>query len=251
VLPPQFREHVPPPAPERAQNGIARDIGARKKWLAVIIVGLVLGVAAALGLGLVIVGDEQEPLTQTAQPLNLTDQARASLTPSSPTANRIPPSPTAAAATAVPTAATTAPERSEQIIQDAWVINCVNSGAKKTCFAVLQVLERENRRVVFAWVLGLTPDGAPAVLFQTPPGVQLQQGIEFKLGNAAPRTAPYVMCNSRACEASAPMDDRMIREAMAALNGNAVATVTIADGRVVNFTMPIKGIDKVLAAIRG
>jgi invasion protein IalB len=220
----------------------------------VIIVGLVVAVVVALGLGLVIdwEGDDHDLVATTAQRLNLTDQPQASLTPSSPpAAARVPTSATAAAPTAAQTAAPTAPQRSEQIFQDAWTINCLSSGAQKTCSAVLQVLEKENGRVVFAWVVGRAPDGTPAVMFQTPPGVQLQKGIEFKLGNAASRTAPYVICNSQACEASAPMDDRMIREAMAALNGNAVATVTILDGRVVNFTMPIKGIDKVLAAIRG
>jgi invasion protein IalB len=144
------------------------------------------------------------------------------------------------------------PQRSERTVQDSWTINCVQmktSDPKKTCSAIMQVAEPKNRRVVFAWVIGRTPDGVMTSVFQTPTRVLLQKGVELKLGNAAPHKADFVVCSNQSCEASLPMNDAVIREAMAAAGGNAVATVTVANGQAVNFTMPIKGIDKVLAAI--
>lgn len=150
-----------------------------------------------------------------------------------------------------PTPAPAAPLRTEQIVQDAWIISCAEmAGGKKTCSATVKVAEKQQNRVIFVWVIGRTAEGVLTSAFQGPTGVQIQKGIDIKFAKGAPRKAHYVLCNQQQCEASIPMDDAMVKEALAAVNGDAVASITAADGRVINITMPLKGIDKVLAAIR-
>jgi invasion protein IalB len=56
------------------------------------------------------------------------------------------------------------------------------------------------------------------------------------------------MCDTQRCEASAPIDDALLKDAGAATT--AVATVDTADGRAVPFTMQLIGIDKALALVR-
>lgn len=159
------------------------------------------------------------------------------------------PAPVAAPA---PAPAPSTPQRTEQTVQDGWIITCVEMSGqtKKTCSAQMQVKENQQNRTIFVWVIGRTADGTLASVFQGPTGVQIQKGIEIKLGNAAPRKANYVVCTAQSCEASLTMDDAMVKEVLAAVNANAVVTLTVADGRTVQIPMPLKGVDKVLAAIR-
>lgn len=144
------------------------------------------------------------------------------------------------------------PLRSEQFTQDSWVVSCVEtSGAriKKTCTAVQQLVDTRQKAPVFAWVIGRTPDGTLTNVFQTPTGLLLQRGVEFKVGDTAVRRAHFVVCTTQRCEASLPMDDSIVRDAKASPAGTAVASVTAADGRTVNFSLSMRGFDKVLAAL--
>lgn len=161
------------------------------------------------------------------------------------------PAPTPAPAPA-PAPAPSTPQRTEQTVQDGWVITCVEMSGqtKKTCSAQMQVKESQQRRTIFVWIIGRTAEGTLTSVFQGPTGVQIPKGIEIKLGSAAPRKANYVICTAQSCEASIAMDEAMVKEAIAAVNANAVAVLTVADGRTVQIPMPLKGIDKVIAAVR-
>jgi invasion protein IalB len=214
---------------------IPGNTGAWKKWLAAVIGGLALAGAAAFGLSVMFDGGTQNPFTNEGQNLASQPHDLSSPQPQGSTSS----------------GATSPSQRFERIVQDGWVINCAIANGKKTCNAVHQVLGKEQRQVVFAWAVSRNAQGAPAMIFRTPTGVQIQNGVEFKLGNAPARKIDYIMCNTQSCMAAMPVNDGVVREAMGALNGNAVATVTGADGRAVSFTMPVKGIDKVLAAVRG
>jgi len=238
-LPPQFRyrpQYSEVPQPHSEQGKLRATL---PKWLpgVAIISGIAIGIAIGLLLltrGLIGQSDEAVDTSSVEAPPQLRVQQ-----PSTPSA-RAP-------------AASAPPERTERIVQDGWTINCAQPKAndpRKLCSAVLQVVEEQNRRVVFAWVIGKTPDGALTTVFRTPTGVQLQRGVDIKFGSSNVRRAEFVICNQQGCEAVIPMDDVMIREATAALDTNAVATVIIADGRGVNFTMPLKGIDKVFSTVR-
>ena len=161
-----------------------------------------------------------------------------------------------AAAPSAPAAAPTAPVRTEQITYDAWTVTCrdpTTAGAKKACSAVLslQVVQQNRRQPLGAWILGKNNDGVLTSVLQTPQiqtGVLIQKGIEFKLGNAAPRKLSYVVCAAQRCEATIQMDAAMVKDALAA--ANATITIFAANGNDVNFNIPsIKGIDKAIAAI--
>jgi invasion protein IalB len=151
-----------------------------------------------------------------------------------------------------PAPAPAVPQRTEQVVQDGWVITCVEMSGqtKKTCSAQMKIQENQQHRVILVWVIGRTAEGALTSVFQGPTGVLIQKGIDIKLANGAPRKANYVLCSQQNCEASLTMDDAMVKEATAAAGANAVATITAADGRAIEIAMPLKGIDKVLAAIR-
>lgn len=144
------------------------------------------------------------------------------------------------------------PQRSETIVHDSWTTTCIDHGdpKAKVCSATLQIIEKQNRQVLFAWVIGRT-NGVLTSFFQTPTGVQIQRGVDLKLGDFKPRNANYVICVTQRCEAAISMDGALVKEAMKSLDGNAVASITLVDGRTVNFTMPLKGLDKALAVVGG
>jgi invasion protein IalB len=224
-------------------------------WTVAMIVGaLVVAVALVVkwpdleaGADLVEGVAAKSDLLKLAQRKPTSSQAPAA--PSSPAPPAAAPS-ASAPASADATPAT--PQRTETIVQDAWVISCVETAGtppKRSCSAVQQVVEQKQKRVVFAWVIGRTAEGALTNVFQTPTGVQLQKGLDFKLGSSAPRNASFVVCVPQRCEAALAMDDAVVKDAKAALGANAVATVMGVDGRTFEFVMPVKGLDKVLTTL--
>jgi invasion protein IalB len=165
-----------------------------------------------------------------------------------------------AAAPAAP-AAPTGPVRTETTTFDTWTVTCrevVGGKAKKTCAAQMTLARVENnqRQVFGAWVIGRNNEGALFTVLQTPifrtqtssPGILISKGVEFKLGNGAVRKIDYVACEPQRCEASIPMDDAMVKEAVGA--PNASITLYNKDGTALTINVPsIKGIDKALAAV--
>ena len=226
ALPPQFREQVEPPRqqyreptapPPQYQDsqprpGLAKRVGAKVEVVGDVrsCVGSGSGGGPGSGSG----GLERRQRRSDSETLTLAQRtqqapvppARPSAAPSTPQAQQQQQQHHQQQAPAAPAV----PQRSERIVQDAWTINCVQmktTDPKKTCSAVLQVVEQQNRRVVFAWVIGRTPEGAMTAVFQTPTRVMLQKGVELKLGNAAAHRANFVVCSNQGCEASLPMDD--------------------------------------------
>jgi len=156
---------------------------------------------------------------------------------------------TPAAATPAP-ATPSAPVRTERIVYDSWTVTCtdtVEKTSKKTCSAVLQVIEEKQHQVLLLWVIGRDNQGVLRTVFQSPTGVQIPRGLELKFGTAAARTVPYAACTPQNCESSIAIDDAMVRDARA--SGEATATIYAIDGRSINFKMGIKGIDKAFAAL--
>jgi len=143
-------------------------------------------------------------------------------------------------------------QRSETVVHDSWTTTCHDQGDPNTraCTTTLQIVEKTKRQVLFAWVIGLTQNRTLTSFFQTPTGVQIQKGVDIKLGDFDVRNAPYVICVAQRCEAALKMEKPVIDEAMKSLDGKTVATITLVDGRTVNFTMPLKGLDQALAMIR-
>lgn len=142
------------------------------------------------------------------------------------------------------------PHRTETINYDSWVVTCsdtIAKGSKKVCTGVLKIIEQKQRRVLFAWLIGRDNKGVLRTVMQTPTGVQIAKGVELKLGKNRAGKIDYTACTPRNCEASIAMNDAMIKEAIA--SSEAVATIYAINGRAINFKVPLKGIDKVIAAV--
>jgi invasion protein IalB len=153
----------------------------------------------------------------------------------------------AAAAPAAPTV-----QRTETTNFDSWQVTCqeTDTSKRKVCSAVLHALDQQRRPIV-TWIMGRNPEGALVTVLQTPQtqvGLNIQKGVELKLGNGAVRKLAYVACNSTRCESSLPMDDAVMREIMAA--PATVVTIYQADGKAITINLPsITGSDKALAAV--
>ena len=72
--------------------------------------------------------------------------------------------------------------------------------------------------------------------------------MEVKLARGAPRKATYVNCEANRCEAALDLDDGFIRDASA--SENVEATLYSTNGQGVKFTLPFKGFDRAVAAVR-
>jgi invasion protein IalB len=153
------------------------------------------------------------------------------------------------------------PVRTETMVFDAWRVACRESGgaaARKLCSATLslQMVEKNRRQVLGAWLIGRNNEGTLFTVLQTPmfrtqassAGILIRKGVELKLGDGAARKLAYSACEPQRCEAATPMDDEMVREVLGA--PSATITVYNKDGTALNINVPsIKGIDKALAAV--
>jgi invasion protein IalB len=162
-------------------------------------------------------------------------------------------------AQASPAAPASGAIRTETITYDAWTVSCrdtVDGKSKKICSATLSmVAQQQNQRITIGtWIIARNNEGALLSLVQTPQidvGVLIAKGVEIKLGGGTSHRINYVDCNPQRCEATMPMDDAVIKEAMAAANGPAAITFWKTDGA--EFTISIqsiKGIDKAITAVR-
>jgi invasion protein IalB len=151
---------------------------------------------------------------------------------------------------AAPTApAQPQPVRTEITPHDNWTVTCRDFADKRrACSAVLQVVQQQNNQVLFVWVLGKNNEGKLVSVLQTPTGVTLAPGVEVKLARGATRRATYVNCETNRCEATLDMDDAFIRDASG--SESVEATLYSNAGQGVKFTLPFKGFDKALAAVR-
>ena len=157
--------------------------------------------------------------------------------------------PTAPAAPSAPQR-TEPTQRSESIMYDSWTVTCrdmAEETSKKICSGTLNLIEQKQGRILLTWMVGRDNQGVLRTVMQTPTGVQIPKGVELKLGNGPVRTLPFTACGPQQCEASMALDDAMVRDAMA--SSEVVITIFAVDGRGVNFNVPIKGIDKVFAAM--
>lgn len=143
--------------------------------------------------------------------------------------------------------------RTEILTYDNWTVTCRDGATpkdKRICSAELNISQEAGgqRRVVFAWVMGMNKDGVPATAMRFLPGVLVAPGVELKFADKTPRKIPITSCEPTHCEASTTMDDAFIREASALVQAEAV--ITASDGRLVTFTINMKGFSQAAAAIR-
>ena len=141
------------------------------------------------------------------------------------------------------------PVRTEIVPHDNWTTTCREFADKRrSCSAVLQVVQQNNNQVLFVWVLGKNNEGKLISILQTPTGVTLAPGVDVKLSRGGTRKATFINCDNARCEASLDMDDSFLREASA--SDSVEATLYSNVGQGVKFTLPFKGFDKALSAVR-
>ena len=173
------------------------------------------------------------------------------------------PAPAAPAPAAAAPAAPSAPHHVETTQYDSWVATCedttVAGAAKRTCGASLSVQD-QNRGMLLNWQIGFNQDGRLVNAVHVADGLVVKQGdqtvggpiliadgVELKFGNGPVHRLSYVWCGPKQCMAEAPIDDAFTKEAVA----SAKATITVhLGGGTIPFELPIKGIDKALAAVR-
>jgi invasion protein IalB len=141
------------------------------------------------------------------------------------------------------------PQRFETTIYGPWRVICQKpaDAPKKVCTANLRVYDQKRQRVLLIWAISRNAEGALVLLLQTPTGVQVREGVELKLGNGPAHRLKYVACMPRHCQASITLDAALVKQAMGA--NDATASITLLNGRAVQFNMSIKGIDKALGAL--
>jgi invasion protein IalB len=149
-------------------------------------------------------------------------------------------------------------------VYDSWTVTCrdsVGGALKKTCFATLRVASQDRREILLNWDIAVNKDGRFVTGVHAPIGLTLkkdnkiigggiliQNGIDLKFGNNAARRLNYVSCNPQQCFAESPIDEAFVKEATA--SSTATLTVYAATGEGIPFEVPIKGIDKAIAATR-
>jgi len=142
--------------------------------------------------------------------------------------------------------------RTEILTYDNWTVTC-RDGAdpkeKRVCSAELVIAqEANNQRVpVFVWILGLNKDGAPTNLWRFVTGLSIPPGLDLKFGDKS-RKVPIATCDASYCSATLQVDDAFAKEASALVQSEAV--IQSADGRLITFTINMKGFAQALAAIR-
>lgn len=148
-------------------------------------------------------------------------------------------------------AAPEGPVRTERTIFDSWVLTCqevVGDAKSRRCSAVLSTVEEQSKQVAFLWTIGRNAAGAPTAVFTTPTGLNLTNGLDLTIGKGKPRKLAFSACDASSCEAVMPLDEGVLKEARS--SEEAVASITMRDGRTVRFNIINRGFDRAVAAIR-
>jgi invasion protein IalB len=141
--------------------------------------------------------------------------------------------------------------RTERTVFDSWIVTCqevVGDAKSRRCSAALSIVEEQSKRVAFVWLMGKNAAGAPTAVFTTPTGVNLVNGLDLRIGKGKPRRLSFSACDATSCEAVMPLDEGVLRDART--GDDASASITMKDGRTVQFSIINKGFDKALAAVR-
>jgi invasion protein IalB len=156
------------------------------------------------------------------------------------------------------------PERTETITYDSWTVQChdvVGARSKRTCSAMHRVLDKDQRRVLLVWVIGLDKQSRLTSVLKVPTGLvkkaeaqtfvglHVKSGLDLRLGNGPVRHLNYVSCEPQWCDAVGGMDEAFIKDAAAAQTASVV--IYTPDEQSVPFQpIALKGIDRALAMLR-
>ena len=156
---------------------------------------------------------------------------------------------TAAVQPAAP-AAPQVPTRVEILNFDNWAVTCnefADGPRSKRCSALLQILQQNTNQTVFTWTVGLDERKQLMAVMQTPTGVVIAPGIEFKIGKVAQKI-PFTSCEPGRCVATMTLDSNLLREMTTSQTAEAI--IQGVQGNTVQFNIQMKGFDRAYAALK-
>jgi invasion protein IalB len=148
-------------------------------------------------------------------------------------------------------AAPQVPTRVEILNFENWAVTCnefADGPKSKRCSALLQIMQQNTNQTVFTWTVGLDDRKQLMAVVQTPTGVVIAPGIEFKIGKLAPLKIPFTSCEPGRCVATMTIDANLLREM--ATSQTAEATIQGSQGNSVQFNIQMKGFDRAYAALK-
>jgi len=154
---------------------------------------------------------------------------------------------------AAPAFSGSSPRHTEITSFDGWTLTCndaVSPGSKRECSAQLQILQtyaNQQQQVVFTWSIGLK-DGKILSVVQVPTGLNVASGAAIKIGSGEARKFGFANCMPNMCNFIVLMEEDFIKEASVAETAD--VSVTLVDGRGLNFKVKMRGFDRVLVEIR-
>ena len=95
---------------------------------------------------------------------------------------------------------TAAQGRTEILTYDNWTVTCRDGRdpkEKRVCSAELDIFQDAaggQRRVVFAWIMGLNKDNQLTTALRFLPGISIVPGVEIKFAEKTPRRVPITCC---------------------------------------------------------
>jgi invasion protein IalB len=131
-----------------------------------------------------------------------------------------------------------------------WLVRCQNKNGTtgKPCLALLQVVNQQNKRTMFAWIVGLDAKGAVQAVMQTPTGINVGKGIDIKFGTETPRHVDFSNCLPQQCSATTTLDEAFVKDMTTQPKADVV--IVASNGQSLDFGIPVAGFDKALAAIK-
>jgi invasion protein IalB len=147
-------------------------------------------------------------------------------------------------------AAPQVPTRVEILNFDNWAVTCnefADGPRSKRCSALLQIMQQNTNQTVFTWTVGVDERKQLMAVMQTPTGVVIAPGIEFKIGRLVQKI-PFTSCEPGRCVATMTVDNNLLREMTTAQT--AEATIQGAQGNTVQFNIQMKGFDRAYASLK-
>jgi invasion protein IalB len=147
-------------------------------------------------------------------------------------------------------AAPQVPTRVEILNFENWAVTCnefADGPRSKRCSALLQIMQQNTNQTVFTWTVGLDERKQLMAVMQTPTGVIIAPGIEFKIGKLTQKI-PFTSCEPGRCVATVTVDNNLLREMTTSPTAEAI--IQGVQGNTVQFNIQMKGFDRAYAALK-
>ena len=122
----------------------------------------------------------------------------------------------------------------------AWRVECAGDGKTLDCYAVQQLLNRDDKQLVAQLTARTAPDTkAPVLIIRLPLGINLTEPVRLQVDSGAVERLTVQMCTNAGCIVSLPLKDAVL----AALRGGTTLKITLqgAGNRTITIDVPLLG----------